>query len=163
MKLSDFVIFTAAGSLIWSSVLSLLGYFAYTRKDILEKYFTEITYAFIALAALFIAFIFIKPRLFPGRKMKTEIIHDPESGEFFCIISGLKCYLNYYGDDPAFIEIYHTFVPAELRNRGLAQMLISEAALYAKSSGRKIKAACSYAENYFAKHPEFKELLFNGQ
>ncbi len=65
MRLPDFILFTAMGSFIWSIALSALGYFVYSRKDILEKYFTLITYAFLAIALLFIVYILIKPVLFP--------------------------------------------------------------------------------------------------
>jgi membrane protein DedA with SNARE-associated domain len=65
MKLTDFILFTGLGSLAWSIILSALAYFVYSHKVIFEKYFKEITYATLALAVLFIIYIFIKPVLFP--------------------------------------------------------------------------------------------------
>ncbi|MGA2140994.1 MAG: DedA family protein [Brevinematales bacterium] len=64
MKLTDFILFTAMGSFLWSIILSALGYFIYTRKDLLEKYSHLVTYAFLAAAVLFIIYLIIKPVLF---------------------------------------------------------------------------------------------------
>jgi membrane protein DedA with SNARE-associated domain len=76
MKLFDFILSTALGSFVWCIVLSTLGYFVYSRKELLEKYFNLITYIFIAAAFLFIVYIFLKPVLFhkgdrDGRRNNT--------------------------------------------------------------------------------------------
>jgi hypothetical protein len=93
--------------------------------------------------------------------LEIEIIHDEQGSEFYCLIEGLKSFLSYSENNSGLIEIYHTFVPPGLRNRGIAGKLIAGAVLYAQKSGKKIIATCSYAENYFARHPEFKELLLD--
>jgi membrane protein DedA with SNARE-associated domain len=65
MKLKDFIIFTAMGSLLSSTALSILGYFIYTRKELLNKYCNELSYGFIAFCVLIIVYIFLRPSLFP--------------------------------------------------------------------------------------------------
>ncbi len=65
MKLKNFILYTALGSLLWSTALSVVGYFVYSQKTLLEKYFSEITFGFIALGVLTVAFFFIKPLIFP--------------------------------------------------------------------------------------------------
>lgn len=95
--------------------------------------------------------------------MDAKIIHDPEGGEFYCLIEGSKSFLSYYDDNPDYIDIYHTYVPTELRNRGIAQQLIAEAIKYTEKSGKKIISTCSFADMYFAKHPELKGLLYNNK
>ncbi|MGA2140995.1 MAG: GNAT family N-acetyltransferase [Brevinematales bacterium] len=94
--------------------------------------------------------------------MENEVIHDPDNREFYCVITGLKSALCYY-ENPGFIDIYHTFVPAELRNRGIAQGLMEKAVEFARVSGRKILPTCSYAENYLSRHDELKDIIYNGQ
>jgi membrane protein DedA with SNARE-associated domain len=57
MKLSDFVIYTLAGSLIWNIVLTILGYFLYSQKEILHRYYLEISFVFLFLGLCFIIFL----------------------------------------------------------------------------------------------------------
>lgn len=94
--------------------------------------------------------------------MESEVIHDPENREFYCITDGIKSTLCYY-DNSGFIDIYHTFVPGELRNRGIARRLMEKAVEFARDSGRKILPTCSYAEYYLSRHDEFKDLIYHVQ
>ncbi len=95
--------------------------------------------------------------------MDSEIIHDRDGCEFYCLTEGFKSFLSYLDNDPAFLDIYHTFVPPELRNRGLAQKLMEAVVGYALETGKKIITTCSYAEAFFAKHQELKVLLYNNR
>lgn len=60
MKLGQFVLFTAAGSLIWHTILATLGYTLYSQKELLDKYFSEISYVLLALGIIFIAYLVFK-------------------------------------------------------------------------------------------------------
>lgn len=95
--------------------------------------------------------------------MEIVIIHDPQGREFYCLAEGLKSFLSYFELEPDLIDIYHTFVPPELRNMGIAGKLMEEAITYAQKSGKKIKPTCSYADNYFGRHPELREILFDNK
>ena len=53
----------------------------------------------------------------------------------------------------------HTFVPPELRGRGIAAKLVRSALEYARSERLKVVPACSYVEVYFKRYPEFRPLL----
>ena len=57
MKLADFIIYTAIGSTLWNIILSVLGYFLYSQKEILHKYYAEISYLFLALGVGFIIYL----------------------------------------------------------------------------------------------------------
>lgn len=57
MRLSDFIIYTAIGSTLWNIILSVLGYFLYSQKEILHKYYLEISYLFLVLGIGFIAYL----------------------------------------------------------------------------------------------------------
>lgn len=54
-----------------------------------------------------------------------------------------------------------TFTPGEYRGRGLAAELTKAAIEYARENALKIVPNCSYAESYFEKHPEYRNLLAN--
>lgn len=51
------------------------------------------------------------------------------------------------------IIINKTFVDDSLRGQGKAGFLMEEIKEYAKENNLLIKASCSYARNYFTKHP----------
>lgn len=57
------------------------------------------------------------------------------------------------------VNVDHTFVDASLRGQGIAGKLMIE--LVKELSDRNLKAVptCSYAVNWFEKHPEYSGLL----
>lgn len=57
MKLRDFIIYTAIGSTLWNIILALLGYFLYSQKEILHKYYMELSYLFLFLGIGFIFYL----------------------------------------------------------------------------------------------------------
>jgi membrane protein DedA with SNARE-associated domain len=57
MDLKDFLFYTLIGSGIWNIVLSLLGYYLYSQKELLEMYYTELSYAFWGLGFLFLCYM----------------------------------------------------------------------------------------------------------
>ncbi|HLD85487.1 MAG TPA: GNAT family N-acetyltransferase [archaeon] len=57
------------------------------------------------------------------------------------------------------MNIHHTFVPEQLRGRGLAEKLTRTAFDYAKKHNMKIKPTCPYIEDTFLKKfPELKAM-----
>ena len=60
MKLRDFILYTAIGSTIWNVILALLGYFFWSQKDVLDKYYTELSFIFLGLGGLYIAYLIYK-------------------------------------------------------------------------------------------------------
>lgn len=62
MKLPNFLFFTILGSLIWNCILAALGYFIGENKDLLLKYYKEISSIFLVLGVAFLAIFFIIKR-----------------------------------------------------------------------------------------------------
>lgn len=60
MKIIDFLIFTTLGSLLWNLILAVLGYFLYSQKDVLHHYYQEISWVFLGLGVLFVAYLAYK-------------------------------------------------------------------------------------------------------
>ena len=52
----------------------------------------------------------------------------------------------------------HTFVPPEMRGRGVAQMLVEALVADARVQGFTIVPQCSYVEAQFRRHPEWADL-----
>jgi membrane protein DedA with SNARE-associated domain len=57
MKMSDFLLYTTIGSTIWNVILALLGYFFWSQKEILDKYYTELSLTFLGLGGLYVAYL----------------------------------------------------------------------------------------------------------
>jgi uncharacterized protein len=53
----------------------------------------------------------------------------------------------------------HTFVPPEMRGRGVAQVLVEALVADAREQGFKIVPQCSYVAALFRRHPEWADLL----
>lgn len=62
MNIFSFVLFTTLGSLIWNTVLALLGYFLGANTGIFKAYYKEISYGSIIIFAIIIFFIFYKKK-----------------------------------------------------------------------------------------------------
>ena len=60
MPLKDFVFYTVIGAGLWNIILAVMGYFLYTQKELLQRYYTDISYAFLALGAVFLVYILVK-------------------------------------------------------------------------------------------------------
>ena len=57
MKMTDFLLYTTIGSTIWNVILALLGYFFWSQKEILDKYYTELSLVFLGLGGLYVAYL----------------------------------------------------------------------------------------------------------
>ena len=53
--------------------------------------------------------------------------------------------------------VVRTYVAESLRGQGIAGKLMEAASEAAKKRGKKVVAACSYAEAWLQKHPEYKK------
>ncbi len=72
MNLRDFIIFTFIGSGLWNVILAVLGFFFYTQKELLEKYYKELTYILIILGILFFCYLIVKFILSERKKKVLE-------------------------------------------------------------------------------------------
>jgi membrane protein DedA with SNARE-associated domain len=60
MDMPSFLLFTALGSGLWNMILMALGYFLFSQKETLDKYYSAISFGFIVLAVLFLCYIFFR-------------------------------------------------------------------------------------------------------
>ncbi len=65
MKIGDFILYTLIGSCTWNIILAALGYFLYSRKELLHRYYAELSWAMVLLGigfAAYLAFKFIRKK-----------------------------------------------------------------------------------------------------
>ncbi|NWF90449.1 MAG: N-acetyltransferase [Ignavibacteriaceae bacterium] len=87
-----------------------------------------------------------------------EILHDEHQQKFYVITENLESHLHYVKLDNI-LDLNHTYVPYQLRGKGIAGKLVEAALEYAKQNGFKIIPSCSYVDVYFQRHPEYEYLL----
>lgn len=91
--------------------------------------------------------------------MELEIKHDTYNQKFFAILDGKEAYLKYIFTGPNVINMIKTYVPPELRGKGIAGKVVHEGLLFAQKNNFKIIPTCSYVETYIDRHPEFSSLV----
>ncbi len=84
--------------------------------------------------------------------------HDSGAHRFEIVVEGHAAVLEYAieGERAVFT---HTFVPVELRGRGVAEKLVRVAFGWARREGRRVVPACSYVAKFIERHAEFHDLL----
>ncbi len=60
MKLRDFILFTAIGATAWNIILAMLGYFFYSQKELLDRYYKELIILIIAIGVVYVFFLVYK-------------------------------------------------------------------------------------------------------
>jgi len=69
MNIKKFIFYTLAGSAIWNTILSLLGYFFGKNQDMVMRYFHELKWVALGLGLIFVLYlIFVK-----GKKKKKTV------------------------------------------------------------------------------------------
>lgn len=91
--------------------------------------------------------------------MSSEIKHDETDNKFYTVVDGSEAYLRYLVKDKNTIELFKTYVPPELRDRGLAGDIVRKGLNFAEENNLKIIPTCSYVATFIKRHKEFEHLL----
>jgi membrane protein DedA with SNARE-associated domain len=62
MDFKQFILYTFSGSLLWCSILAFLGYAFGSNKQMLEKYYKEISLFLLVSGLIFLAALYLKKR-----------------------------------------------------------------------------------------------------
>jgi predicted GNAT family acetyltransferase len=89
--------------------------------------------------------------------MSPTIDHDRDARRFETTVDGALCELDYQLADGV-MTITHTGVPPQVGGRGLAAALVESALTTARAEGWKVVPACSYADVWMRRHPDFGDL-----
>jgi predicted GNAT family acetyltransferase len=90
--------------------------------------------------------------------LSVVVKHNPAAHRFAAEVDGHLAVAEYAleGDRVVFT---HTFVPPELRGRGIAEKLVRPALAWARAEQRRVVPACSYVALFIERNPEFKSLV----
>lgn len=87
-----------------------------------------------------------------------QVQHDRDSRRFLASVDGVQAELDYEASGGV-MRLTHTGVPSAIGGRGVAAELVRAALDHARAQGLKVVPACSYAEGYIKRHPEYQDLL----
>lgn len=87
-----------------------------------------------------------------------SIHHDREASRFELLTEGHESVVEYRARDGV-MTITHTFVPPELRGRGIAGEIVREALEFARRENFRVVPQCGYVAAYVRRHPEFADLV----
>jgi predicted GNAT family acetyltransferase len=92
---------------------------------------------------------------------ELPIQHDQsrEAGVFYVAVDGERLAHLSYGRSGGGANIEHTYVSDRLRGQGVARRLVDAAVAWARQSGTKLSATCSYAKSVFDKDPSLRDVL----
>lgn len=83
-----------------------------------------------------------------------NVVHDSQKQCFSAQIEGHQAILEYRTVDESTLDIHHTYVPNELRGKGIAAVLAKKALDYAKAHNYTVIPSCSYIAMYLQRHPQ---------
>ncbi|MBM9579624.1 N-acetyltransferase [Leptospira sp. 201903070] len=90
--------------------------------------------------------------------MNSEVIHSEEELKFYTIFDGIESHL-FYRDEGKVWDLISTYVPSELRGKGIAADLVKTTLDKARSLNKKIIPSCSYVVTFLERHPGYQELV----
>ncbi len=88
----------------------------------------------------------------------SKIKHNKTNHEFYIETPEGKILLHYERENHA-LNFSHTFVPPELRGKGMAEQVIVEGFKYAEDNNLKVIPSCSYVKRLVIKNPDWKKLI----
>jgi predicted GNAT family acetyltransferase len=86
------------------------------------------------------------------------IRHDAAAMRFEAVVDGRTSFLTYSEARAGELDFQHTFVPAELRGRGIASRIVEHALGYARARGLKVLPTCSFVAAFMRRHPGWQDL-----
>ena len=88
-----------------------------------------------------------------------EIKHDITNQRFYTMVEGREAYLQYLIVDKNVLNYYKTYVPNELRGKGIAGKIVEAALNYARENNLKIIPSCSYVDTFIERNKNFEDLV----
>ena len=92
---------------------------------------------------------------------EIRVRHNAAAGRYEAEVNGHLAVAEFQREGDRII-FTHTFVPSELRRRGVAERLVRTALEQARKEERRVVARCSYVARFIRRHPEFQSLLTGG-
>ncbi len=90
-------------------------------------------------------------------KSDFTVRHNPAAHRYEAEVEGHLAVTEYTPEGDRLV-FTHTFVPPELRGRGVAEKLVRTALEDARQAGKKVVPQCSFVAVFIRRNPEFQAL-----
>ena len=87
----------------------------------------------------------------------SDVKHDETGHEFYIETPEGKALLHYEQEGNV-LNFHHTFVPPELRGKGMAEKIVEQGFKYAQMNHLKVIPSCPYVARLVMKNPDWKNL-----
>lgn len=91
--------------------------------------------------------------------MDYQVQHDEKARKYYTLIDGRESLLQYSEAGAGTLNYWRTFVPPELRGRGIADEIVRVALEDARERGYKVIPSCWFVRVYAERHSRYQELL----
>ena len=89
--------------------------------------------------------------------MSIDVQHDPKQHKYYAVVEGHEGEVVYAEEANGTRNFHHTYVPPELRGRGVAEAIVRHALDDTKKQGHGYVATCPFVKGFVEKHPEYRE------
>ena len=90
--------------------------------------------------------------------MEPVFSHDEKQNVFVVEAAGRQGTVLYQNTAPGVLDFQSTYIPAELRNRGLGGQLVRYALAWARDHNYRVVPSCWFVREVMAATPEFAGL-----
>ena len=94
--------------------------------------------------------------------MQIEVQHDEQAKKWFALVDGIESVMKYSEAGDRTLNFYSTFVPPELRGRGIADEIVQVALDDAVQKGYKVIPTCWFVRLYIDRHKDRYQTLLTG-
>jgi predicted GNAT family acetyltransferase len=91
--------------------------------------------------------------------MDFEVKHDEQAGKYYAVIDGREAVCEYGPAGNGALNFFHTYVPSELRGRGIADELVRHALDDVVARGLKVIPSCWFVRVYIDRHRQYQSAL----
>ncbi|HVR97097.1 MAG TPA: GNAT family N-acetyltransferase [Thermoanaerobaculia bacterium] len=91
--------------------------------------------------------------------MDLHVQHDEARKKYYAMVDGKESVLEYTEAGDRTLNFWHTYVPPELRGRGIADEIVRVALEDAMERGFRVIPSCWFVRVYMQRHQRFQEAL----
>lgn len=91
--------------------------------------------------------------------MDLEVKHDEPGRKYYALVENHESVCEYGPAGDRTLDFWHTYVPPELRGKGIAEELVRQALDDVRQRGYKVVPSCWYVRLYIDRHAQYQDLV----